>query len=99
MRDSGTRPLLPPRDRPVAVRLLRGDAKQTVGTVLLALLGDRARVASSTAGEPPCPGASSAASDAKTAVALALCGGTAEWPARFVFKVLDDIGAGEPRTR
>jgi AhpD family alkylhydroperoxidase len=28
-----------------------------------------------------------------TAVAVALCGGTAEWPARFVFKVLEDTKA------
>jgi hypothetical protein len=27
-----------------------------------------------------------------TAVALALGGGIAQWPARFVFKVLDEIG-------
>jgi alkylhydroperoxidase/carboxymuconolactone decarboxylase family protein YurZ len=28
-----------------------------------------------------------------TAVAVALGGGVAEWPARFVFKVLDEIEA------
>jgi hypothetical protein len=27
-----------------------------------------------------------------TAVALALGGGVAQWPARFVFKVMDEIG-------
>lgn len=27
-----------------------------------------------------------------TAVALALGGGITQWPARFVFKVMDDIG-------
>jgi AhpD family alkylhydroperoxidase len=27
------------------------------------------------------------------AVAVALCGGTADWPARFAFKVLDEIEA------
>jgi len=32
-----------------------------------------------------------------TAVAIALCGGIAEWPARFVFKVLEELEKSEDK--
>ncbi len=32
-----------------------------------------------------------------TAVAIALGGGAAEWPARFVFKVLGELGQSEDK--
>ncbi len=34
-----------------------------------------------------------------TAVAVALCGGIAEWPARFVFKVLEELGKSEDKDK
>ena len=33
-----------------------------------------------------------------TAVALAVCGGTSQWPARFVFKVLEELEIAESPT-
>lgn len=32
-----------------------------------------------------------------TAVSIALCGGIAEWPARFVFKVLEELEKSEDK--
>jgi hypothetical protein len=34
-----------------------------------------------------------------TAVSVALCGSVADWPARYVFKVLEDIDSDEKRAR
>ncbi len=34
-----------------------------------------------------------------TAVEVALCGGIAEWPARFVFKVLEELGKSEDKDK